>query len=98
MIKNQGKSPLLQDELSHHDTEDSESTVHRPDRYRKSRSDEFEINMNFVCLYAFTLGINGICVAQTTGGANQTSTLFAAKFDWTEEETRFNNSLINFAS
>ena len=44
------------------------------------------------------MGICGICVAWTTGGNNQTASIFAAKLDWDSEETRFNNTLINFAS
>lgn len=44
------------------------------------------------------MGLNGLCVAWTTSGNNQTANIFAAKFDWTSEETRFYNSLINFSS
>jgi hypothetical protein len=44
------------------------------------------------------MAVNGICVANTTGGNNQTASIFAAKLDWTAKETKFNNSLINVAS
>ena len=44
------------------------------------------------------MGINGICVAWTTGGANQTASIFAAKLAWSPAQTRFNNTLINFMS
>ena len=33
-------------------------------------------------VYAFTMGINMICVAYTTGGNNQTASIFAAKLNW----------------
>ena len=54
--------------------------------------------MAFLVLYVFTMAINGINVSWTTGGNNQTASLFAAKLDWTIEETRLYNSLINLAS
>ena len=44
------------------------------------------------------MGINGSCVAWTTAGNNQTAAIFEAKLGWNAEETRFYNSLINFAS
>ena len=44
------------------------------------------------------MGINGICVAWTTGGNNQTASIFAAKLSWTSDQTRIYNTLINFAS
>jgi hypothetical protein len=44
------------------------------------------------------VGINGVCVAYTTGGNNQTASIFAAKLDWDADQTRRNNSLINFCS
>ena len=49
-------------------------------------------------LYIFAIGLNGIAVAWTTGGNNQTANLFAAKLGWTAEETRRNNTAVNFAS
>ena len=45
-----------------------------------------------------TIGINGICVAWTTGGNNQTASIFSAKLGWTALETRNYNTLINFSS
>jgi len=51
-----------------------------------------------IVLYILTMGINGICVAWTTGGNNQTASLFAAKLAWDAEETRLYNSIINFSS
>jgi len=59
---------------------------------------EFKVKWGFIILYVVTCAINGICVAWTTGGSNQTSSIFAAKLDWTESETRFYNTLLNFAS
>lgn len=44
------------------------------------------------------MGINGICVAWTTGGNNQTANLFAAKLNWTADQARLNNTIINFCS
>jgi len=44
------------------------------------------------------MALNTINVAWTTAGHNQVSPIFAAKLGWDAEETRFNNSLINFAS
>jgi MFS family permease len=44
------------------------------------------------------MGINGICVAWTTGGNNQTASIFSAKLGWSAEQTRGNNTLLNFAS
>jgi predicted MFS family arabinose efflux permease len=52
----------------------------------------------FIAFVALTLGANGICVAWTTGGHNQLANLVAAKLDWTGDQTRFYNSLINLAS
>ena len=49
-------------------------------------------------MFIITFCINNICVAWTTGGNNQTASIFAAKLEWNPEETRFNNSLINFSS
>lgn len=49
-------------------------------------------------LYVITCAINGVCVAWTTGGCNQTSSIFAAKLDWNEADTRFYNTALNFAS
>ena len=46
----------------------------------------------------FTLALNGISVAWTTGGNNQTANIFSAKLEWTDSETRVYNSLINLAS
>lgn len=44
------------------------------------------------------MALNTINVAWTTAGHNQVSPIFAAKLNWTADETRLNNSLINFAS
>jgi MFS family permease len=44
------------------------------------------------------MAINGICVAYTTGGNNQTASIFAAKMEWDAEQTRRNNTIINTAS
>ena len=54
--------------------------------------------MKFVFLYILSVGIIGISVAWTTGGNNQTASIFAAKMNWNAEETRVNNTMINFAS
>ena len=59
---------------------------------------EFEVNRRYLLLFVLTMGINGICVAWTTGGNNQTASIFEAKLGWNAEETRFNNSLINVCS
>ena len=44
------------------------------------------------------MAINGICVAWTTGGNNQTASIFEAKYGWDVDQTRFYNSFINVAS
>ena len=59
---------------------------------------ELTINMRYLWLYVSFLSLNATCVAWTTGGSNQTSTLFAAKFDWSEEETKLYNTMLNCAS
>ena len=59
---------------------------------------KYRVNHCFLLLFIFTMGINGICVAWTTGGNNQTADIFAAKLDWDADQTRFNNTLINFCS
>lgn len=59
---------------------------------------KFKVNYWFLVLYILSIGCNGICVAWTTGGNNQTASIFAAKLGWDAAETRWNNSLINFAS
>ena len=59
---------------------------------------QYKVSKSFIALYLASLGVNGICVAWTTGGNNQTAGVFAAKMGWTGEETRFNNTFINFAS
>ena len=46
---------------------------------------EYKVNKWFIVLYIFTMGINGVCVAWTTGGNNQTASIFAAKLGWTED-------------
>lgn len=58
----------------------------------------FKVNNWYITLYAITLALNCINVSWTTGGNNQTASVFAAKFDWTAKETQLNNSMINFAS
>lgn len=59
---------------------------------------EYKVNWRFLILYVCSIAINGICVAWTTGGANQTTPVFAAKLNWDAEETRRYNTLINFCS
>ena len=59
---------------------------------------EFKANHGYILLYVITMALNTINVAWTTACHNQVSPIFAAKLNWTAEETRFNNSLINFAS
>eukprot|EP00355_Strombidium_rassoulzadegani_P010378 CAMPEP_0168627064 /NCGR_PEP_ID=MMETSP0449_2-20121227/11010_1 /TAXON_ID=1082188 /ORGANISM="Strombidium rassoulzadegani, Strain ras09" /LENGTH=116 /DNA_ID=CAMNT_0008669189 /DNA_START=106 /DNA_END=453 /DNA_ORIENTATION=+ len=44
------------------------------------------------------MALNGVCVAWTTGGNNQTASIFAAKLGWDAEETVLKNTLINFCS
>jgi len=59
---------------------------------------KFKVNWYFLIFYTFTICANGINVAWTTGGNNQTASIFSAKLDWNPEETRLYNSLINLAS
>lgn len=60
--------------------------------------EHYRVNSHFILLFVLTMGLNGISVAWTTGGSNQTASIFAAKFNWSAEQTRVNNSIINFAS
>ena len=72
-----------------------------PDKSNSSSQPEitkYKVNMSFIILYILTMAANGICVAWTTGGNNQTASIFAAKLEWTADETRKYNSLINFSS
>lgn len=64
----------------------------------KDKNQEFKANHGYILLYVITMALNTINVAWTTAGHNQVAPIFAAKFQWTEDETRLNNSLINFAS
>ena len=59
---------------------------------------KYKVNNWFIRLYILTMAANGICVAWTTGGNNQTASIFSAKLNWTADETRRYNSLINFSS
>ena len=52
----------------------------------------------YLILYGTTLAANNINVAWTTGGCNQTSSLFAAKLGWSADDTIFYNSMLNLAS
>jgi hypothetical protein len=56
------------------------------------------INYRFLLVFIFTMGLNGICLAWTTGGNNQTANVLAAKLGWDASQTRFNNTMINFCS
>ena len=58
----------------------------------------YKVNLKFLIFYVFIMAANGIGVAWTTGGNNQTANLFSAKLNWTDDETRIYNSMINFAS
>ena len=64
----------------------------------KSHIVKFKVNYMYLALYVITLSLNGICVAWTTGGNNQTASIFAAKLGWSAAETRKYNTLINVAS
>ena len=57
-----------------------------------------KINTRFLWLYVLTFTLNNICVAWTTGGNNQTASIFAAKLNWDPDQTRTFNTLINFSS
>jgi len=64
----------------------------------KAQIKEHKVSTKFILLFMLTAGINGIPVAWTTGGNNQTANIFAAKLGWSALETRRNNTMINFAS
>ena len=59
---------------------------------------EFAVNHSYLIFCVFTLALNGLCVAWTTGGNNQTAAIFEAKLGWNAEETRLYNSIINLSS
>lgn len=61
-------------------------------RKAEAEAKTFKVNMGYLLPYVIVLALNGICNAWTTAGSNQTSTLFAAKFGWTEDETKFYNT------
>ena len=44
------------------------------------------------------MALNQINVSWTNAGNNQTASIYAAKLDWDEEQTRNFNTLINFGS
>lgn len=54
--------------------------------------------MIFLNLFVLALGFGGMQMGFAISGNNQTANVIAAKFDWTEKETRFFNSLINSCS
>ena len=58
----------------------------------------FDVNWAFLIFYSLCVTANGINIAWTNGGNNQTASVFAAKLNWTPDETRLYNSLINLAS
>ena len=49
-----------------------------------SEEKHLKVNMCYLWLYVIVLSMNATCVAWITAGNNQTSTIFAAKFDWDE--------------
>ena len=59
---------------------------------------KYKVKYSFLIFFVITMAANGISVAWTTGGNNQTANIFAAKLNWSGEETRVYNSLINLAS
>ncbi len=59
---------------------------------------DFKVNTPYLLFYILSIGLNGACVCWTTAGNNQTAGVFAAKLDWTSEELRVNNTLINLFS
>ena len=69
-----------------------------PPEYIKQSIQKFKVNYSFLALYILSVSLNGICVAWTTGGNNQTASIFAAKLDWNAAEARKYNTMINFAS
>lgn len=54
--------------------------------------------MVFLNVFVLALGFGGMQMGFAISGNNQTANVIAAKFAWTEEETRFYNSLINACS
>jgi len=51
----------------------------------------------FIHLYVFALGLGGIPLGLALSGNNQPANVMKTKFAWTEEDTRFYNSLINLS-
>ena len=58
----------------------------------------YRVNNCFLYFYVFSMTIAFVNVAWTNCGNNQTANVLAAKFDWTADETRYYNTIINFAS
>ena len=59
---------------------------------------KFKVNHYFLFLYVMTISMNGFVDSWTNGGYNQTASIICAKLNWTAAESRFNNSMINFAA
>jgi hypothetical protein len=49
------------------------------------QTQNYKANVPYLLFYVITMGINGICIAYTNGGSNQTSGIFAAKLNWDAE-------------
>ena len=87
------KSNLI-DELPEGGSEGSVHSFH----HKHVEIKHFKVNIGYLILYVASIGINGLCVSWTTGGANMSANLIAAKLGWSDEETMFKNSAINLAS
>ena len=59
---------------------------------------DFKVNKGFLVFYVLSIGLSGACMCWTTAGNNQTAGVFAAKLNWTSEELRINDTLINLFS
>lgn len=49
---------------------------------------EFQVNRRFIFAYILTMGLNGICMAWTTGVNHQTASIFEAKLNWNENQSK----------
>ena len=56
--------------------------------YKVPLVSEFAVNHWYIILCICTFSVNGLCVAWTTGGYNQSASIFAAKLDWTGAEAQ----------
>ena len=64
-------------------SEDSSPELPPKTFVKKQEIPRYKVNSGILMLYVVGVALNGICQAWTTGGNNQTASVFAAKLNWT---------------